>query len=520
VPRQPFWYLDGTRTFGDLVQLIEARLHSGKPACFSGFAKEHPDKFLKVCQMLREQCPDVFEMIPPAVQRETRKQRTYVIGRCQIGKTRSTLVLAWLHWHFCGCFSLIAAWKYRTSVDAFKTAVQDSLNEDISKVLAEDGISCLDDAKLHVCDSRTFEYGGELLRRAQVLVMLSRAGNFDNVVTLLSRLADNVHFKERKEFMFGKDPLVLLMDEDDQNTQTAGQNKRKLEITLFQEDQDPLELEDDEDEGDEDTGDFSDDLERVSKAFADSAYHYIGITATLHATAIANAKAEKPPAVQLIELRIPPDYYGFALPGDKAAQEIPVISDVPGDVEIKSSMEPMVENAVADLLKDTPERRIKLGNGKADVNAAVVLIVPRPPSIDNMFEVAGDVLDLALEYAGGKVPLLVATYHGRNSDGNRLFFSGGIDKDQLLRICFELDAVKPRSRNDDSPPGIHLSSTGREYIRLKGSPLKAQDHIMEIFRTCIEKWPEMKFFCAIVAKNRAGRAVSFKCVFSLVHPPH
>ena len=42
---------------------------------------------------------------------------------------------------------------------------------------------------------------------------------------------------------------------------------------------------------------------------------------------------------------------------------------------------------------------------------------------------------------------------------------------------------------------------------------------MEIFRTCIEKWPEKKFFCAIVAKNRAGRAVSFKYVFSLFHPP-
>jgi hypothetical protein len=183
---------------------MEERPVGGKPACFSSFAKEHTKEFLKICHFLQKQCPDAFEVIPPAVQQQSGKQRTYVIGRCQIGKTRSTLVLAWLHWHFCGCFSLIAAWKYRTSVDAFKSAVDDSLNSEIRKILAEDGNQpILDDAKLHVCDSKVFEYSGDLVQRAQVLIMLSRAGNFDNVVAQLKKLADNVHFKERKELMFG-----------------------------------------------------------------------------------------------------------------------------------------------------------------------------------------------------------------------------------------------------------------------------------------------------------------------------
>lgn len=143
---QPFWFLEGDVTFGGLVEQLascsamveQQNLPAGQQPAFSEFAKNNTPVFLQICRRLQEVCPDVFEMSPPsAKKRDDLSERTYVYGRCQVGKTASTLVLGWLHWHFCGSFSLLAAWRFRTSVDAFERSIEEFNDTHIGDAIPE-----------------------------------------------------------------------------------------------------------------------------------------------------------------------------------------------------------------------------------------------------------------------------------------------------------------------------------------------------------------------------------------------
>ncbi len=525
---QPFWFLEGDVTFGGLVEQLascsamveQQNLPAGQQPAFSEFAKNNTPVFLKICRRLQEVCPDVFEMSPPsAKKRDDLSERTYVYGRCQVGKTASTLVLGWLHWHFCGSFSLLAAWRFRTSVDAFERSIEEFNDKHIGDAIPRDDHHdrWFDLAKLHLCDNRRFEIG-DRLHRAQILVLLSGAQNVKRVKTQLTQLEDVTHIKERMENLSGRYPFVLLMDEDDTNTQCADRNKYRKEVELYVPDDD-LHIDDDDDMGAE----FEATLDYLlTDSFADKAYHYIGITATLHANAIADAQATPPPKVQLIRLQVPTDYYGFKLPEDRSGQEIHIIN-VREDSDIMDSLEPMLKDAISDLL-DIPEgrhkdasnrcRRIKVGEGNADSDwwrAAIQLIVPRLSLVSHLESVAGLVSRLAVEHQRDAAPgrdgefgSLVATLHGKQQNGNRLYFNNFAGPDTaslLIDMAHSVGAVGPRS-----------DVRRCDYIKLKGNQLDAMKHIMEMFKICIETWPGKKFYCAIVAKNKAGRAVAFKYV--------
>ncbi len=70
--------------------------------------------------------------LPPVLEREKdKKYRAYVLGLPQLGKTEATLVLAWLYWHFCGCWTVIGAWRYCTSREDFIEDIQTWFNEGV-----------------------------------------------------------------------------------------------------------------------------------------------------------------------------------------------------------------------------------------------------------------------------------------------------------------------------------------------------------------------------------------------------
>jgi hypothetical protein len=110
-PPAPFEHLDGERSFRALVE-------AGVPGV-SRFAKYFPKEFLAVAKGLMKWCKDAFKVVPPAADPSKRIEldETIVAGRCQSGKTRVTLVLAWLHWHYCGCYTYLGGWKYTSSVE-------------------------------------------------------------------------------------------------------------------------------------------------------------------------------------------------------------------------------------------------------------------------------------------------------------------------------------------------------------------------------------------------------------------
>lgn len=506
---QPFDYLDGKTSFRDLVARLEASLsdtNCQRRPVFSEFGRTRTRQFLKICKKLMEEAPDVFEIIPPANNGASSKRRTYVHGRCQLGKTLSTMVLVWLHWHFCGCISLIAAWRFRSSVEAFQNGAVDRVNRII---LRELGGTSNDNqtALLYAPESKEFEL--DVLDRAQVLVLLSGAVNFRRVKACLNRMESNVVVKERMDLMQGKYPLVLLMDEDDNNTQTATQNvcatEREINVPM-------------DDESFDETLEFSREVAALNASFADKSYHYVGVTATLHSCAIADAKANADAArrgeaqtdVQLIELRIPHDYYGFAFPAGHERQAIP-IKHV-HEVDLITSLTDMVEDACLDLdsVGNEVHRTIKLGAGR-EVKAAVQLIIPRSAKIDDMTLTAEAVADMATEMGSNS---LVSTFHGR-SDGNTLFFSGFSEDDQqdLLNFAQEFGILLGDNRLIRPVGRGRQNDIGRlSKIKLKGS-MTAPD-VMGLFNACIQRWPERRFYCAIISKSRAGRAVTFKYVFA------
>ena len=185
-----------------------------------------------------ERCPDAFDIIPPPCIDMTgeKKIRTSVYGRCQIGKTENTLVLAWLHWHFCSCFSFIAAWKFTSSVDSFLKSM-DSFNSMIHEELdIADCLQLFGDAKLHAAEKIGRQYkfndSDDKLQVAQVLVALSKNMNIDRIKEDIQNLV-RLPILEDRMALLGKYPLVLLMDEDDQNTQSAQRDKYKTEISLY-----------------------------------------------------------------------------------------------------------------------------------------------------------------------------------------------------------------------------------------------------------------------------------------------
>ncbi len=112
-------HLDGKQSFG---QMLDNGIGG-----VSKFARRQPALFLAVAQKLREECPDAFNIIPPETVTNHINRQAMVFGRCQSGKSKLTLVLAWLYWHYCGCFTFLGTWRFRSSNEVREMTLKEGL---------------------------------------------------------------------------------------------------------------------------------------------------------------------------------------------------------------------------------------------------------------------------------------------------------------------------------------------------------------------------------------------------------
>ena len=100
----------GDQSFGEMVR--------ANVLGTSSLAKKHPEIFKTLVTAMMGWAPDAFEVVPPAAaagRESASSSRMIIEGPCQSGKTRVTIALAWLYYHYCGCYSFIGAWRFTSS---------------------------------------------------------------------------------------------------------------------------------------------------------------------------------------------------------------------------------------------------------------------------------------------------------------------------------------------------------------------------------------------------------------------
>ena len=354
--------------------------------------------------------------------------------------------------------------------------------------------NCLWYAMLHLRDR---EFDNEHL--AQVLVLLSnpsRLTKLKDQLDLLSRVLSE------KSKIIGKIPVVLLMDEDDVNTQTHKRDTCRTERLIFsleyghkEPSNDPALM--DEEETDDEVINQDEML-----ALADSVYHYVGITATLHAVAIGNIQPTQNRTIQLKELHVTDDYYGFFLSNEH--QNIPLES-VEYHEDMLTMMQPMIEDGLRRLSSDIDSA----DQHQLHSHTVVQLIVPQTPTIVYMTGLANELAHFVEEsLSENNIPILVSTFHGTaaHQPHNTLYFRN-IDRDTVFAAAQELDILHKNCSQ---------VSSECDYLQLAGTALNAFK-LMDLFKSISEKFHGV--YCAIVSQNRAGRAVTFKyvAVFNVSH---
>ncbi len=470
-------HLDGVSTFGDFVD--------NEVPGVSIFAIKQPVYFQRVVQRLRQEYPNAFKITPPSSAVDSGKRKGLIYGRCQVGKTGTTLALAWLYYHYCGCYAFLGCWRFKTSVEKFKGDI-DAFNEklrgwfpDLVKILLQKSTAMFY-AELYYCtpgrnegfDSRTHAW-----RCAQVLVLLANPAQLERLKRQLQWL---VNFNSQQFFKLGKRvPLVLLMDEDDDNIQTYRRDKYKKERHINDEIEDEYQVEE---------------TDASLNSLVDVVYHYVGISATHHANLVAEASTNVDRELQLIKMDIPHDYCGFCLPEDSLGHEIQCMEIDQGEMSVM--VDEMIGDGCRRFLDIDPHLHQMAGR------AVVQLAIPQQQSIDGIEYLADHMADSAKKILDQlrleNLPVIVSTLHGSNS-GNRIFLHNwypDLIKDSLLEDLNDNGKTDVVSATEVAAPGQLLSS-----------------QIMNMFRKQLEIATDMGFpgiYCAIVAHNKAGRAVTMK----------
>ena len=404
---------------------------------------------------------------------------------------------------------------------------------------------------------------------AQVMVDISVRHNLEKLVLSLPALWSG----STTAGFLGRAPLVMLMDEDDENTQTMQQcgnvsspevleRAAQKERTLFHR---PIR---DIMEGDNNNqrhaagpaaaiGLHKEMFETMDNdiALADCVYHYAGISATHNATLLQRDQAERisrDPRRALVRMKIPDDYYGFNINTGRVVVR----------VETDSAADEM--DVIKTVTDHGFQRILQVDNEFIQLSgrAVVQLIVPLA-AIEGISACAVSIADHCKFYS--EIPVITATLHGGNAQvcahkHNALHWRNISNAELLaaLEACSdfcesELRAwatgvwatkmkAQLRSMGDDSadletyiagdpnPPAPDSAAAadddddddaGEEddvgdadgqHVQVAAGGSTATD-MMNVF-FCVLRWSQKNnkagIYCAIVSKTRAGRAVTFK----------
>ena len=333
-------------------------------------------------------------------------------------------------------------------------------------------------------------------QRAQVLVLLA---NPSQLVRIKRQLQILVGFKKCDYVGVGRRvPLVLLMDEDDDNVQTFRRNRYKKEIHL----NDELEVEY---QFDDDINDDTNENHPGWSAFSanpelntlvDTVYHCIGISATHHSNLIAEASTNKQRKLQIKHMDIPYDYCGFCLPQDSLGHEIQCMEIEDGVMTV------MVEKMIEDGCKRFTDEIINSEVHQLSGPAVVQLAIPQAALVKGLEDLAEHMAGYAKTFLDlhcrNNVPIIVCTMHGK-ATGNVIFVYNWDPNDVKESLLEDL--------GDNA-----RATVGSAKVITEGAKLNAHN-IMNLFRTQLTKASNEKLpgiYCGIVAHARAGRAVTFK----------
>ncbi len=180
----------------------------------------------------------------------------------------------------------------------------------------------------------------------------------------------------------------------------------------------------------------------------------------------------------------------------------------------------MINKSIEDISNPDPARvyrKIWL-SGTEHVLAATQLIVPDKNTVDELEDGARTLDSLVKEVIraqpeeNAKVTVLTATWHYKEN----LLFCHDADEGILLSVArrigvttsteVEVDELQEDELEEDELERL----PARRKIRItKKVHLK---HIMDLFKEYMHSDPGKRYYCAVVAKNKVGRAVPIKYV--------